>query len=380
VSPSLFLARKSFEFVIYLWGVPDVSDLEAKAAALAEAGFTVVDWEADSIDLLAKHGLKAMVKDPSPETVARLRSHPGLWGYHLGDEPYPEEAFPPIAERIRSLEALDPDPIYFVNMLSTSGEFLRTYMKVVAPEMLSFDYYQWWWGSDRYFEKLEEFRHQAVLAGVPLGSCIEVDANPGIERGDRTYVEDNRAKLRQSVYTSLAYGVKSIEWFSAGILFEPGTTELAPWGEDVAAINREIAKLGPEMARLRSLDVFHTPPLPRGTREAPREHWVQLIGEEDRAGLVYGTFEDEDGVDYLLAANRDYDDSQSVTVRLQSKWLGIAPWQKPKSYTYGIEKLDKSSGRWETLSSTSFVGFTFVLAAAEGELFRIATNLERGAY
>jgi hypothetical protein len=103
---------------------------------------------------------------------------------------------------------------------------------------------------------------------------------------------------------------------------------------------------------------------------------VQLIGEEDRAGLVYGTFEDDSGTDYVMVANRDYDDSQSVTVRLQSKWLGIAPWNEPKSYSYGIEKLDKATGSWETVSSTSFVGFNFVIGPAGGELYRIATNLK----
>jgi hypothetical protein len=378
MSSAPFLARKTFEFAIYLWGLPEGQDPDATARALAEAGFTVVDGDAGTIDVLARHGLKAMVRDPGPETVARLRSHPALWGYHLGDEPYPEDQFPPIVDKRRALQAIDPDHPYFVNMLSTSGGFLRTYMKVVEPEILSYDYYQWWWGSDRYFEKLEEFREQAVRAGVPLGSCVEVDSNPGIEWGDRTYLPDNRAKLRESIYTNLAYGVKAIEWFSARILFEPGTTKLAPWGEDVAAINREVAHLGPELARLRSIDVFQTPPLPRGTREAPKEHWVQLIGQEDRAGLVYGMFEDDarENTDYVLVANRDLVDSQSVTVRLQSKWLGIAPWQKQKSYTYAIERLDKKSGEWETLSSTSFVGFTFVLGAADGELFRITTNLK----
>jgi hypothetical protein len=371
-----FAARKTFEFMIYLWGLPEVEGPEAQARALAEAGFTVVDGGEASIDVLSKHGLKAMVRDPSGATVARLKGHPALWGYHLGDEPYPEEAFLPLVEKRRELSAIDPDPYYFVNMLSTTGEFLRTYMKVGKPEILSFDFYQWWWGSDRYFEKLEEFRHQAILARVPLGSCVEVNANPGIERGDRTYLADNRARLRQSVYTNLAYGVKAIEWFSAGILFEAKSAKLAPWGEDVAAINREILHLGRALAPLHSIDVYHTLPLPRGTRESPKEHWVQIIGEEDRAGLVYGMFEDDSGADYLMVANRDYDDSQSVTVRLQSKWLGIAPWNKPKSYTYAIEKLDKSTGNWETVSSTSFVGLTFVIEAAGGELYRIATNLK----
>ena len=373
---SLYAARKAFEFMIYLWGLPEVADTDARARALAEAGFTVVDADEASFESVSKYGLKAMVRDPSAETVARLKGHPALWGYHLGDEPYPEEAFQPVAEKRRELTAIDPDPYYFVNMLSTTGEFLRTYMRVAEPEILSFDYYQWWWGSDRYFEKLEEFRHQAILAGVPLGSCIEVNANPGIERGDRAYLADNRAKLRQSVYTNLAYGVKAIEWFSAGILFEPKTAKLAPWGEDVAALNREVLHLGRALAPLRSIDVFHTAPLPRGTRESPKEHWVQLIGEEDRAGLVYGMFEDDEGNDYLMVANRDYDDSQSVTVRLQSKWLGIAPWNKPKSYSYGIEKLDKATGKWETMSSTSFVGLTFVIEPAGGELYRIRTSLK----
>jgi hypothetical protein len=373
---ALFAARKTFEFLIYLWGLPEVSDPEERLRALAEAGFTVVDSDEGSIDLLSKHGLKAMVRDPTPETVARLKGHPALWGYHLGDEPYPEDTFLPLAEKRSELAAVDSEPYYFVNMLSTTGEFLREYMRVAEPEILSFDYYQWWWGSDRYFEKLEEFRHQAVLARVPLGSCIEVNANPGIERGDRTYLADNRAKLRQSVHTNLAYGVKAIEWFSAGILFEPKTAKLAPWGEDVAAINREILHLGRALASLGSIDVYHTAPLPRGTSESPKEHWVQLIGEEDRAGLVYGMFEDAEGTDYVMIANRDYDDSQSVTVRLQSKWLGIAPWNKPKSYTYGIEKLDKTTGAWETVSSTSFVGFTFVIEPAGGELFRIRTDVK----
>ncbi len=86
-------------------------------------------------------------------------------------------------------------------------------------------------------------------------------------------------------------------------------------------------------------------------------------------------FEDDAGTDYVMVANRDYDDSQSVTVRLQSKWLGIAPWNKPKSYTYGIEMLDKATGNWETVSSTSFVGLTVVIGPADGELYRITTNL-----
>ncbi|MDP6607427.1 MAG: hypothetical protein QF664_14390 [Dehalococcoidia bacterium] len=364
------------EFVIYLWNPPQAGTPEEKAEALAAAGFTVVDWDPDQLDVLSRHGLKGMVHNATPELAERIRSHPALWGYHLVDEPYPESQFPPIAERMRAIEAVDPDHPPFVNMLSTTGEFLRTYMRIVRPPLLSFDYYQWTWGSDRYFAKLEQFRDQAILAGVPLGSCIETTANPAIERGDTTYVADNALKLRQSVYTNLAYGVTMVEWFSAGRLFEPGTLELTPSGRDVAALNAELKRVGPMLVGLRSIDVYHTAPLPRGTRSAPQEHWVRLVGEADANGLVLGMFEDAEGADYAMVVNRDYRRAQSVTVQLQSKWLGIAPWHEAKTYTYDVEKLDKATSDWVTVSSTSSVGFTFVIDPADGELFRITTNVE----
>lgn len=365
---------KMSDFVIYLWGSPKVADLDAKAAALAEAGFTVVDWEGDELDVLGKHGLKGMVHKPTPEEARSLKKHPALWGYHCGDEPYPEEQFPPIAELFKELKKADPEHPPFVNMLSTTGEFLRTWMKVVQPDILSFDYYQWWWGSDRYFEKLEQFRQEAVAADVPLGSCLEVNADP--YTGHQGRLPDNGLKLRQSVYTNLAYGVKMIEWFNSSQVFEPESVELTPAGRDVAALNAELCVLGPVLVGLKSLDVFNTLPLQLGMREAYKEHWVRLIGEETRAGLVQGMFAGEDGLDYMMVTNRDYRSSQSVVVRFQSKWMGIAPWHEKKKYSYAIDIFDKETGEWKTFSSSSFVGFTFVIGPGDGELFRIKTNVE----
>jgi hypothetical protein len=298
-----------------------------------------------------------------------------VWGYHLADEPYPEDQFAPVAARADAIRKVAPGHVPFVNVLSTTGHFLRAWMATYRPELLSFDYYQWWWGSDRYFEKLEQFREAAVLAGVPFASCVEASANPAIERGDRTYLADNRARLRQSVYTTLAYGAKGIEWFNASMVFEPDGT-LSPAGRDAAALNAELLRLGPVLVPLRSEGVHHTPPLAAGTRAAPKEHWVQVAGEEGRPGLVMGTFTDDAGLDYVLVANRDFREGQMVTVRLQSKWLGIAPWHKPKQYSYGIEQFDRANGAWVTVSSSSFVGFNFSIGAGDGELFRITTRVK----
>ena len=359
------------DFVTYLWGTPKIDDLEGRAAALAAADFTVVDWQAGALDVLSGSGLKGMVHKPAVETVRQVAGHPALWGYHCGDEPYPEEAFEGVARQFAEIHEADPHHPAFLNMLSTAGHFLRTFMEVTQPDILSFDFYQWWWGSDRYFEKLEQFREAAVAAGVPLGSCLEANADP--YHGHRTYLEDNAAKLRQSVYTNLAYGVTLIEWFNCALIFDEETGELTASGRDIAALNGELRQLGPVLAGLRSRDVYHTTPLPRGTREAPTEYWVQLMADGPGAGVVQGMFQDDEGTDYMVVANRDYRHAQSVAVRLQSKWLGIAPWHAPRQYSYHIEQYRRETGEWVLIDSSSFVGFTFVLGAGDGELFRIGT-------
>jgi hypothetical protein len=91
------IQAKTKEFVVYLFGRPQVADPRARAAALAAAGITVVDWEPESLDVLLEFGLKAMVHQPTPELARQLAGHPALWGYFYCDEPWPEEALPPIA-------------------------------------------------------------------------------------------------------------------------------------------------------------------------------------------------------------------------------------------------------------------------------------------
>src|SRR4030095_6795415 len=107
-------------------------------------------------------------------------------------------------------------------------------------------------------EKLEQFREAALAAHVPLAACLEVSANPAVERGDTTYLPDKLRKLKQSIYTTLAYGAKGIEWFSAQMLFEPKSANLTPAGRDVAILNREVQRIGSVLVKLRSIDVFHT--------------------------------------------------------------------------------------------------------------------------
>jgi hypothetical protein len=159
------------------------------------------------------------------------------------------------------------------------------------------------------------------------------------------------------------------------MVFGPSAGALTPAGRDVAAINHEVAPLGRVLAGLRSVDVFHTAPLPAGTRSLPKEHWVQAIPEERAAGVVLGMFRDAEGRDYAMVASRDYRDAQTVVMKLQSKWQGIAPWYTPKQYRYAVDRLDRVTGTWTPVASSSSVGFSYVIPAAEAELFRVTTTV-----
>lgn len=369
------------EFMITQWGRPKVQNDEAIAEAAAKAGNNHIMWTADKLDLCKKYGLKVIIEQPTPDSAKKVSGHPALWGYYCGDEPYPESTFIPLAETMKSLHSADPDHPSFVNMLSTTGDFLRTYMEIVKPELLSFDFYKWLWGSDRYYEKLEQFREAAMLGNVPLTTCIETSATPP---AGPEYLPDNAEKLRQSVYTSLAYGVKGIQWYHGAGLYRPESTELSKSGKDISVLNGEMKNIGPILVKLRSMDVYHTTPLPKGTREAPKEHWIQLISEEGSEGLILGTFKEKsnkhymDDVeeDYFMVANRDYRNSQHVVVRFQSKWLGIAPWNTPKKFTRAVEKFDKKTGKWVKISTSCAVGFIFYINPADGDFFKVTTTIE----
>jgi len=347
------------EFMILTGWTPSDLDHTAVARALTNAGFNTVLWPLDRLEICRATGLKLMAEHATPADAAKLANDTALWGYHLADEPK-APAFPKLATQLADFHRADPNHPANINMLCFAGELLQLHMRTVKPEVLSYDHYQWWWGSHSHFEKLEQHRDAALAADIPLTCWIEANANPNVEWGGPATIDpDNAVKLRQSVYTSLAYGVKGIQWFSGEQLFKPGTAELNEGGRQIAHLNQELRQLGAALFPLRSVDVFHTKPLPRRTHESQHDHWAQVIGEE----LLWGMFKDEADTDYILVANRDIHQRQQATIQFQRAGYG----RKVKS----VLRLDKTTGTWTPLSSRVRVLFVENLAPGDGQLFKI---------
>ena len=342
------------QFVMLLGWPVEIAcpDEEALARAMKEAGFNVIMWDVQKLDLCQRWGLQVCLfhgeSGLTPKLVAQVKNHPAPWGYYIKDEPTPE-LFPRMAQEHAAITAADPTRPTYINLLARGGEYLSRFMEEVKPDYLSYDYYQWWSGREKHFLFLEQHRRAALAASVPLFCWVEVGAAD----------TDNLVKVRQSVYTNLAYGVTGIQWFTGAQVFKHGTAQIEQRGQDVAVINRELAQLGPELVKLRSTEVFHTGELPAGTRALPEDWWV-TTGTPD---LVLGFFVRRDGEpgDYMMVTNRHSEEARSATLQLR----------RPVT---GVERLDRPTGRWEPVamgSGEDRPSIELMLPAGDGVLLRV---------
>jgi len=348
-------------FPILLWS--NGGD-EAYMAILAEAGFTVVMTREEYLPACEKSGLEAIVMPPkgeeiTPETAKRLASHPAVMGFMFHDEPKPEE----IVQRagtFHALRAAAPGKLIYVN-LAVSPKARAALLKELRPQFLSYDWYQWWFGTPtderkrqgNLYGTLSVHQKASRQTGGPLWVWVEADANTGRGKGKKgERLGENVVCLRQSVYSNLAGGAKAIQWFNDLIVFNKERTELSACGRDVATINREIRHLADVLLPLTFSQTIHTGPCATAvTPETPVRTGTDniLIG-------VFQTSRPESSQLVLLVVNKDI--HQAAQTRLEFP-------RPPKS----VRRLNKADGSWSNLSNDA--GATIPLEPGSGELLEV---------
>ena len=335
------------------WGGPTDA---ATAQAFVNAGFNTVMCKVEHLELCRGHGLRAILFDATPEFAAQHRNDEAIWGYYVQDEPKAEE-FAQAGARVAAFEAADPTRPGYVNLMAWMD--LKQYFATVKPRFLSYDYYQWWWGPKNHFGRLAAHRQAALAAGVPLICWVEANADKRYERGEAGagYLPDNAVKLRQSVFTALAYGVKGIQWFTTGLVFgEDGA--LTESGADIQRINADVNALGPILVRLRSTGVWHTAPVPEGAQALPTDGRIATTSED----LVIGAFADDAAhTEYLLAVNQSIEKPEWVVMSLDN-------------VATPVEVFDRETHQWSVLGVPATAGRTgveFILQPGDGALLRL---------
>ncbi len=377
-------AWKMGDPIVTYWAGP-MPMTDAVAAQMADGGFNLV-WVTDrglpkggdvvefyrhQLDILQHHGLRGILSvggvDRDPKAPSKLddpkwkaeldailkgvHGHPALYAYHIKDEPS-TALFSNIARIKNYLNEKDPSTLVYVNLLpvyatnkqlGTQGdpihayqEYLRRFVQVVKPQLLSYDFYPFDMGlkGDRsdYFLNLALVRQAALEAHIPFLVIQQAAAwqkNQRIPTGEM---------LRWQAYTALAYGSQGLSWYvysypghDGGMAFSEGTYRErfiaktrgqvvlggspTPLYYYAKVLHREYAAIAAQLQPLNSIAVYHAGMLPEGTHPLPPDapfHIEPPVPQKDYAppapveGWAIGYFGQGQTPTHALVVNLDY--------------------------------------------------------------------------
>ena len=273
-----------------------------------------------------------MWEDPEG-TAAKVKDHPALYGYSLGDEPN-NARFPALAEMADRLRSVDPDHVIYVNLFpnyapdevlgSTYPEHVHKYIEEVRPPLVSFDFYpvtedgireRWW-------ENLEVISRESAAAGLPFWAFA-------LSTSHKPYPIPTMASLRLQFYTDLAYGAQGLQYFTYWNPV-PGTWDFhdAPIDLDgnrtpvydlVKAMNAELQARADIFVGDKVLQVRHTgetvPPGVTPLTDLPEP--LTALDTHGKGAVV--SLLENGGFRYLMLVNRSLDEGFDYDIAFARK-------------------------------------------------------------
>lgn len=408
---------KQKEFIIAVWCPPPATAANMKS--LANDHYNLVNVEfwndptgplVDPTELLnvaGQNGMKAMLysllitsatldnpaqKAKLDDLIDKAKNNSALEAYFVADEPQ-STAFPALLRLVNYIKQRDPDHLAYVNLypsyanqqqlgvdlkeapkgpigipdnyagIGTNadtvkfyGEYLRQYINVIKPELISYDHYNFMNNGidgQQYFLNLALIRNAAVRANLPFLNIVQsCQFDPG-------WRKPTGNEMRWLAFTTLAYGGRGICWFvywgnqQNGAIMQDGTRSSN--ADQVAAINKDISAIGTEMLQMTSTAVYHVGTLPIGTESIPVSSPVKVSKGE----YIIGLFKQNGEQNIFMVMNRNYKNASTVKVTLD----------------YDNGKLMEYSPNQKKWTDVQFVQqgttFTTVLRPGDGKLYRI---------
>jgi hypothetical protein len=317
-----------------------------------------------ALDLCKENGLKGLVVDSRIQLmksnedefegvydpiIKDYSGHPAFWGYLLKDEP-DSSMFIKLGDVNRYLLEKNPKHVGFTNLFSSSAtaeqlgkpnyeHYVDEYLRMIKPKLLSYENPSMTNGGDRgqYFQNLEIIRRQGIKHKTPF-SCTLTSEND----------------LRWHINTALAYGTR-------GIMY---SKELAnvPQNKEISKVNAELKHLGEALMNLYSVAVYHTAPVPEGSKALPIDG---LITKIDGGEFVIGQFNSEDGSQYAMLVNRSSDNNAEAEIHFPQE--------------VSLYQIDPSTGKERAVRTKAEYGATVwktKFKPGEGRLVRIDLKLD----
>ncbi len=345
--------------------------------------------------------------------------------YHVKDEPS-ASTFESLSSTVKDLYKADPSRAPFVNMYpdyagtthlgGTYEDYIRNWVSMVGPDVLEFLYFDYYpfstdavnAGSYRqnYWHDIEVVRKVAYENGrIKTGGFTQMGGWNGMYR-------PNTDMARWSVYSLLAYGMKSISHFC---WVSPKYVDPAQGGEGMLdhvidengnktdlyepmqILNWQTRQLGQVLMGLDCSAAYHTlNNVPDGVSVMPSGFLISPKGNED---MLVSVFESKTTSDkYLMFFNKSYKNAVNAEFKVADN-SGITGMQylKPTDFTSTTLPDPKTLEGFGALTEEEIAitngEFTVSLKAGEGKLVKLegevnlvdelkepTTNLKSGVY
>ena len=363
--------------VTYWAGPATFMELDDRAAEQIVAGGWNLGWarNVEDLDTYYRHGIRGMLvvnvpdlNDPAQakaldEKIKQVKNHPAMYAYHITDEPN-ASVFPMLGKLVAYIKKRDPAHLSYINLLPTYAnndqlgnkgdvteayrEHLSQFVKIVKPELLSYDHYHFNkdGDGDQYFLNLALMREAAVKARIPFMNIIQVMECPC---GWRAPTEH---EVRWLTYTTLAYGGQGISHFryDAGFWKDAATPTPLYW--PVSRINRDFLAIAKELQPLKSIGVYHCGTIPKGGLPLPERGVFTL--ENPSQNVLLGYFgKNVSHPTHVLVVNLDYKNAVDTVL--------VGPDE--------IEVFNSSTRLWSAVSADRRVKLN--LLPGEGALVRV---------
>ncbi|MDR1454873.1 MAG: beta-galactosidase [Tannerella sp.] len=321
---------------------------------MKEAGFDMcwlwagIDDAKKAMDMAHEAGVKILfscdeLKTNTENSVKKVMNHPALAGYILSDEPS-ADMFKELGDWVRKIQAVDSKHFCYINLLPNYAtfhqlgvddkelygapsyrEYLEAFVREVPVTFISFDHYpvieengvsrlreQW-------YANLEDIKYVSQKSGLPFWAYA-------LSVAHRIYPVPTVGELRLQVYSNLAYGAQTIQYFAySDGGYEDYHHSPVSYGkrtevyDRIKLVNHEIKALSGVFLNSKVVGVWHTgatTPAPwitaRMQEQSPRAMPPVRLLQTSGTGAVVSLLEKEDSR-FLVIVNRDHRHPMKLT-------------------------------------------------------------------
>ena len=350
-------------------------------------------WHVHLLDHDKKSG--NMISDRLKNQFSELlKTYPCGQGALIWDEPRDVREMREVGSMVAWMKENHPDILVYSNVYSHPTKYYKDFVALVKPDVFMMDIYPFRNGlpgkndtyadmQEDYFRTMGDIRRESLDAGIPLWVFIQ-------SFGESNWRVPSKSEMTMHVYSSLAYGVTGIAYFTfdhygGGLInclgdnTDPGT--VTSLYHEAKRINPQIANLGKTLRFLTSTDVRYIPgkevvkgcevynSTPDGIdtfREwASKEVKAVRIDSPGKGknGMI-GFFKDDKGKKYFMLVNLWCEPGAAVDACTLKMTLKLKPSIKK------VARLSRDTGKPEVLAVKDGV-LEITLPGGTGDLFKI---------